>query len=78
MIKKIIILFKIARKLAQSDAIKIISKFREPPKIIKIFSYFLSFSFSLLNLIKCIIFNSVFYNIYYKLTLMTGLTMLST
>ena len=49
MIKKIIILFKIARKLAQSDAIKIISKFREPPKIIKIFSYFLSFSFSKTN-----------------------------
>ena len=46
MINKIIILFKIARKLAQSDAIKIISKFHEPPKIIKFFSYFLSFSFS--------------------------------
>ena len=49
MIKKIIILFKIARKLAQSDAIKIISKFHEIPKIIKIFSYFLSFSFSKSN-----------------------------
>ena len=49
MIKKIVTLFKIARKLAQSDAIKIISKFHEPPKIIKIFSYFLSFSFSNLN-----------------------------
>ena len=46
MINKIIILFKIARKLAQSDAIKIISKFQEPPKIIKFFSYLLSFSFS--------------------------------
>ena len=46
MINKIIILFKIARKLAQSDAIKIISKFHEPPKILKFFSYFLSFSFS--------------------------------
>ena len=46
MINKIIILFKIARKLAQSDAIKIISKFHEPPKILKFFSYLLSFSFS--------------------------------
>jgi len=46
MINKIITLFKIARKLAQSDAIKIIEKFHEPPKIIKIFSYLLSFSFS--------------------------------
>ncbi len=46
MINKIITLFKIARKLAQSDTIKIIAKFHEPPKIIKIFSYLLSFSFS--------------------------------
>ena len=46
MINKIITLFKIARKLAQSDAIKIIEKFHKPPKIIKIFSYLLSFSLS--------------------------------
>jgi len=46
MINKIITLFKIARKLSQSDAIKIISKFHEPPKIIKFFFYLLSFSFS--------------------------------
>jgi len=46
MIKKIITLFKIARKLAQSDAMKIISKLHEPPKIIKFFFYLLSFSFS--------------------------------
>ena len=46
MINKIITLFKIARKLSQSDAIKIISKLHEPPKIIKFFSYLLSFSFS--------------------------------
>jgi len=32
MINKIIILFKIARKLAQSDAIKIISKFQNLQK----------------------------------------------
>ena len=46
MINRIITLFKIARKLAQSDVIKIIEKFHKPPKIIKIFSYLLSFSFS--------------------------------
>ena len=36
MIKKFYILFKIARKLALSDAIKIISKIHKPPLIIKI------------------------------------------
>jgi len=46
MINKIITLFKIARKLSQTDTMKIISKFHEPPKIIKFFSYLLSFSFS--------------------------------
>ena len=46
MINKIITLFKIARKLAQSDAMEIISKLHEPPKIIKFFFYLLSFSFS--------------------------------
>jgi len=46
MINKIITLFKIARKLAQSDAMEIISKIHEPPKIIKFFFYLLSFSFS--------------------------------
>ena len=46
MINKILTLFKIARKLAQSDAMKIISKLHEPPKIIKFFFYLLSFSFS--------------------------------
>ena len=45
MIKKLFILFKIARKLALSDAIKIISKFHEPPIIIKIFLSLLSISF---------------------------------
>ena len=45
MIKKIYILFKLARKLAMSDAIKIISRIHQPPLIIKIF--FSIFSFSL-------------------------------
>ena len=46
MINKIITLFKIARKLAQSDAMEIISKIHEPPKTIKFFFYLLSFTFS--------------------------------
>ena len=37
MIKKIFILLKLARKLALSDALKIVSKIHEPPLIIKIF-----------------------------------------
>jgi len=46
MIKKIYILFKLARKLAMSDAIKIISKIHEPPLIIKVFFRIFSFSFN--------------------------------
>ncbi len=46
MIKKLFILFKIARKLALSDALKIISKFHQPPFVIKIFLSILSVSFS--------------------------------
>ena len=46
MIKKLIILFKIARKLALSDALKVISKFHQPPLIIKIFVNLFSISFS--------------------------------
>ncbi len=47
MLKKIITLFKLARKVAKSDIIKIISKFQEPPLIIKILFKILAFSFSL-------------------------------
>ena len=43
MISKIITLFKIARKIAQSDVINIVSKFHEIPKVIKFFCYMLSF-----------------------------------
>ena len=46
MIKKILTLLKIARKIAQSDVINIISKFHEIPKTVKFFSYIFSFSFS--------------------------------
>jgi len=44
MIKRLIILFKIGRKLAQSEILYIFSKFHEVPTSIKILFYFLSFS----------------------------------
>ena len=46
MLKKIVILFKLGRKMAKSDILSITSKFREPPLIIKILFKILSFSFS--------------------------------
>ena len=46
MFKKIFILFKIARKIAQSDALSIISKIHQPPLLIKVFFKILSFSFT--------------------------------
>ena len=46
MIKKIFILLKIARKIALSDAIKIVSKIHELPLFIKIFFGIFSISFS--------------------------------
>ncbi len=46
MLKKIFILFKIGRKLAKSDALKVISKFHQPPKILELFFYLMSFSLS--------------------------------
>ena len=46
MIKKLITLFKLGRKIAKSDILNIISKFQEPPLIIKILFKILSFSFS--------------------------------
>ena len=46
MIKKLIILFKLGRKVAKSDILKIVSKFQEPPLFIKIFFKILSFSLS--------------------------------
>ena len=45
MITRLIILFKIGRKLAQSEVLDIFSKFHEVPTFIKILFYFLSFSF---------------------------------
>ncbi len=46
MFKKLFILFKIGRKFAKSDALKIISKFHKPPTLVKILFKILSFSFS--------------------------------
>ena len=46
MIKKLIILFKIGRKVAKSDILNIITKFKEPPFTIKLIFKILSFSFS--------------------------------
>jgi len=46
MIKKLFILFKLGRKLAKSDILNIISKFKKPPIAITILFRFLSFSFS--------------------------------
>ena len=45
MIKKIIILFKLARKIALSDALNVISKIQKPPLIINFFFsiFFISF-----------------------------------
>ena len=45
MIKKLFVLLKIARRLAVSDALKIISKTHKPPFLIKILFSILSFSF---------------------------------
>jgi len=44
MIRRLIILFKIGRKLAQSEILDIFSKFHQVPTFIKILFYFLSFS----------------------------------
>ena len=46
MIKKIFTLFKLGRKVAKSDIIKILSKFQEPPTFVKILFSILAFSFS--------------------------------
>ena len=45
MIKKIIILFKLARKIALSDALNVISKIQKPPLIINFFFSIFSISF---------------------------------
>ena len=46
MIKKLFTLFKLGRKLAKSDALKIATKFKEPPLFVKVLFSALSFSFS--------------------------------
>ena len=49
MLKKIFILFRIARRLAVSDAVEIISKIHQPPLIIRILLKILSISFTTKN-----------------------------
>ena len=46
MIRKLITLFKLGRKVAKSDILKITSTFQEPPLIIKVLFKIFSFSFS--------------------------------
>jgi len=46
MITKLITLFKLGRKVAQSDILEITSKFQEPPLVVKILFKILSFSFA--------------------------------
>ena len=46
MIKKVITLFKLSRKIAKSDILKITSKFQEPPMAVKVLFKILAFSFS--------------------------------
>ena len=46
MIKKLITLFKLGRKVSKSDILSIISKFKEPPLVVKVLFKILSFSFS--------------------------------
>ena len=46
MLKKIFILLRIARRLAKSDAVEIVSKIHQPPLIIKILLNVFAFSFS--------------------------------
>ena len=50
MLGKIIILFKLARKVAMSDILNITSKFKEPPLIIKFYLKFYHFHLPLKNL----------------------------
>ena len=46
MFKKLITLFKLGRKVARSDILKITSKFQEPPLIVRVLFKILAFSFS--------------------------------
>ena len=46
MLKKIITLFHLGRKVAKSDILNIISKFKEPPLAVRVLFKILSFSFS--------------------------------
>ena len=46
MFKRLITLFKLGRKLAKSDVLSILSKFKKPPLLISVIFKLLSFSFT--------------------------------
>ena len=46
MLKKLLTLSRLGRKLAKSDILNVVSKFKKPPIAIKILFQVLSFSFS--------------------------------
>ena len=46
MINRLYILFKLGRKLSKSDALKIATKFNEPPFVIKMLFKIIGFTFS--------------------------------
>ena len=50
MVKKIFILFKLARKIALSDALKVVSNIHRPPLIVRLIFAIFSISFSNKNL----------------------------
>ena len=52
MIKKIVTLFKLGRKIAKSDILNIVSKFQEPPLVIKLLFKILSLTFPRKKLIQ--------------------------
>ena len=53
MIKRVVVLFKIGRKLAQSEILDIFSKFHKVPILIKVLFYLLSFSIKKKNEVNC-------------------------
>ena len=52
MVKKIITLFQLGRKIAKSDVLSIVSKFKKPPLSVILLFKILSFSFSSKNKIN--------------------------
>ena len=66
MIKKLFTIFKLGRKLAKSDILNIVSKFKKPPLVIKVLFQILSFSFSRTQKIILIILKEKDYQNHYS------------